>query len=102
MKIRKGDTVTVISGNDKGKHGKVLAVLSSRESIVVEHLNMKKRHVRPRAQGQKGELVQVAAPIRVSRVMILCTKCSKPTRVGYVFDAAGKKQRVCKRCGVGI
>lgn len=99
MKIHKGDNVKIISGNDKGKQGKVLAAFPSRGSVVIENLNMKKKHVRPRAQGQKGELVRIPAPLRVSRVMLVCAKCSKPTRVGYMADESGKKERICKKCG---
>lgn len=102
MKIRKGDNVKIISGNDKGKSGKVIAVLSRRSSVVVENLNMKKKHVRPRTQGQKGELVRIPAPLRIARVMVVCGTCAKPTRVGYAVDGSGKKQRVCKKCGAGI
>ena len=102
MKIHTGDTIRIISGNDKGKSGKVLAVLPSRLSVVAENLNMKKKHVRPRTQGQKGELVRIPAPMQVSRVMLVCAKCSKPTRVGYARDESGKKQRVCKKCGASI
>lgn len=102
MKIHKGDNVAIISGNDKGKQGRVLAVFPLRESIKIEGLNMKKKHVRPRTQGQKGELVRVPAALRVSRVMLVCAACSKPTRVGYAQDPSGKKQRICKKCGAAI
>ena len=99
MKIHKGDTIKIISGNDKGKRGKVLAVLLSRNSVVVEGLNMKKKHVRPRTQGQKGELVRLPAPLQVSRVMLVCAACSQPTRVGYTVDGTKRKERTCKKCG---
>ncbi len=102
MKIKKGDNVRIISGNDRGKQGKVLAVLPTRSSIVIENLNMKKKHVRPRSQGQKGELVRIPAPLRMSRVMVVCGACSKPTRVGYAIDGPGRKRRICKKCGAGI
>lgn len=102
MKIHKGDNVKIISGNDKGKSGKVLSVLPNRSSVVVEGLNMKKKHVRPRTQGQKGELVRIPAALQMSRVMVVCGACSKPTRVGYAADGSGKKQRICKKCGAGI
>ena len=102
MKIHKGDNVKIISGNDKGKQGKVLAVFPSRENIKIEGLNMKKKHMRPRTKGQKGELVRVPAALRVSLVMLVCGTCGKPTRVGYAADGSGKKQRICKKCGAGI
>ena len=99
MKIHKGDTIKIISGNDKGKRGKVLAVLPSRNSVVAEGLNMKKKHVRPRTQGQKGELVRLPAPLQASRVMLVCAKCSQPARVRYATDGMNRKQRMCKKCG---
>ncbi|MBI2640768.1 MAG: 50S ribosomal protein L24 [Candidatus Sungbacteria bacterium] len=99
MKIRKGDQVKIISGNDKGKQGKVLAVFSSKGKIVVEGLNIRKKHVRPKQQGKKGELVKIPAPLPVSRAMLVCPKCGKPTRVGSKINDPGRKARVCKKCG---
>lgn len=98
MKIKKGDTVKIISGNDKGKQGKVLRVFSSENKILIEGINLKKKHVRPKQQGKKGELVKIALPLEVSRVMLVCNKCGKPARVGYKFEN-GRKCRICKRCG---
>ncbi len=98
MKIRKGDQVKIISGNDKGKQGKVLVVFPEREKIVVEGLNIKKKHVRPKQQGKKGELVRIPAPFAASRVMIVCSKCGKAARVGHTLNS-GRKVRVCKKCG---
>jgi large subunit ribosomal protein L24 len=99
MKIHKGDTVKIISGNDKGKQGKVLAVFPKEEKIVVEGANIKKKHMRPRSQGKKGELVRIPAPLRVSRVMLWCPKCGKVARTSYELDNVGSKSRLCKRCG---
>lgn len=98
MKIRKGDTVKIISGNDKGKQGKVLSVSPKDGTIVIEGANMKKKHVRARQQGKKGEKVLVPAPVRTARVMLVCPKCGKPTRLGHQL-LQGQKLRVCKRCG---
>ena len=98
-KVHKGDIVKIISGNDKGKQGKVLSVFSKERKIVVEGLNIKKKHVRPKRQNQKGELVRVPAPFPVSRSMLLCARCAVPVRVGYKFTDSGKKIRVCKKCG---
>ncbi len=98
MKIRKGDNVKIISGNDKGKTGKVLSVLPERDLVVIEGLNMKKKHVRPREQGKKGELVRIPAPLQISRIAFVCPKCGKPTRVGYKI-VEGRKTRLCKKCG---
>lgn len=99
MKLKKGDTVKIISGNDKGRQGKIIAVFPDEEKIVVEGTNVKKKHVRPRQQGKKGELVKVPAPLSMSRVMFVCPKCSQPTRISYTKNDSGKKARVCKKCG---
>lgn len=98
MKVKKGDQVKIIAGNDRGKTGKVLAVLTNEGRLVVEGINVKKKHVRPKQQGRKGELVRVPAPIAISRVMALCAKCGKPTRIGYKNEGA-IKARICKKCG---
>lgn len=98
MKIRKDDQVKIIAGNDRGKTGKVLAVLSQEGRLVVEGINIKRKHVRPKQQGRKGELVRVPAPVQISNVMIVCSKCGKPVKVGYKTIGAGKI-RVCKKCG---
>lgn len=98
MNIKKGDTVKIISGNDKGKQGKVIAVIPFENRIVVEGMNIKKKHMRPRKQNQKGELVHIPAAFQASRAMIVCPKCSKPTRVKHAFDGSGKKIRACRAC----
>ncbi|MDP3770510.1 MAG: 50S ribosomal protein L24 [Candidatus Sungbacteria bacterium] len=99
MKIKKGDSVQIVSGNDKGKHGKVITVFPVENRIVVEGLNIKKKHVRPRKQGQKGELVKIPGSFSVSRAMIVCPKCDKPSRIKFGFNDAHKKMRLCVRCG---
>ena len=98
MKIRKGDNIKIISGNDKGKQGKVLAVFPNERKIVVEGVNIKKKHVRPKQQGKKGELVRIPAPFFASRVGLVCPKCGKPARAGYKITE-NKKFRICKKCG---
>ena len=98
-KIKKGDSVKIISGNDQGKQGKVLAVFPQDRKIVVEGVNMKKKHVRPKQQGKKGELVRMPAPFPSSRAMLVCGKCGKPTRAGHKINDSGTKSRVCKKCG---
>lgn len=102
MKFKKGDTVKLISGNDKGKQGKILAVLPVKGTMVIEGLNLKKKHVKPRQQGKKGELVRFPAAVAQSRAMLVCPACARATRIGMQRDAAGKKVRVCKRCGKEI
>lgn len=101
MKLKKGDNVKIISGNDKGKSGKILAALPRIDRIVVEGVNMKKKHMKPRQQGKKGELVRIPAPFPVSRAMFVCPKCNKPARIGYSTKPQGK-ERVCKKCGAEI
>jgi large subunit ribosomal protein L24 len=99
MKIRKGDTVKIISGNYKGKTGKVLVVFPKKERAAVEGVNLKKKHVRPRRQGQKGEVVLIPASLPLARMMLLCLKCGGATRIGYRIGEQGRKTRVCKKCG---
>lgn len=98
MKLKKGDQIKIISGNDKGKKGKIIAVFPAEGKIVVEGLNMKKKHVRPKQQGKKGELVRLPVPFQASRAALVCTKCGKATRIGYSSGSAGKT-RTCKKCG---
>lgn len=97
-KIKKGDIVKIISGNDKGKQGKVLSVLPKERKIVVEGVNIKKKHVRPKQQGKKGELVRIPMSFPVSRVMLICAKCGEAARVGYKINSPGQKARICKKC----
>lgn len=99
MKIRKNDIVKIISGNDKGKTGKVIRVLPHVKKIMVEGVNVRKKHVRPKRQGQKGEVVRIPAAFSISRVMMVCSKCAQPTRSGYAISDAGIKVRICKKCG---
>lgn len=89
----------MIAGNDRGKQGKVLSVIPHQGKIIVEGINMKKKHVRPRQQGKKGELVHIPAPFQASRAMIACSRCGKPARIGIKINESGLKARVCKKCG---
>lgn len=99
MKLKKGDTIKVIAGNDKGKTGAILTVFPKEGQVLVEGVNVKKKHVRPHAQGQKGEIVQLPRPFRSSRAMLVCPKCGMPTRVGRRVSREGDTTRVCKKCG---
>lgn len=101
MKLKKGDNILIISGKDRGRKGKVLEILPKEGKIVVEGLNTQKKHRKPRRQGQKGEIVEVAVPISASNVKIICTKCVKPVRIGYKVTG-DKKYRICKKCGEEI
>ncbi len=96
-KIQKGDTVKVIAGKDKGKTGKVVHVAVARGTVTVDGVNTHKRHVRPKRQGEKGEVVEKSAPFALSNVLVVCPSCGKPTRVGVKRTAKGGT-RVCKHC----
>ncbi len=97
MWLRKGDTVKVIAGKEKGKTGKILRVIAEKNKVVVEKLNFVKKHQKPDAKG-KGGIVEKEAPIHVSNVMIFCNKCNTAVRVGHKFLEDGKKVRVCGKC----
>jgi large subunit ribosomal protein L24 len=101
MKIKKGDTVKIITGKDSGKTGTVIRAYPQERRLVVEGANLIVKHVRARKQGEKGQKLYIPARIAVSKVMLVCKACSKATRVGYrMRDADGKKEkiRVCKKC----
>ena len=83
MKIKKGDTVLIISGKDKGKKGKVLEAMPRQNRIMVEGVNIVKKHRRPKSEGEKGQIVELVKSIDVSNVKLICPKCAKSTRVGY-------------------
>jgi len=99
MKIRKGDTVKILSGKDRGKTAKVLRVDSKKGAVLVEGMNLKKKHVRPKRQDKKGEIILIPTPFQISKAMLLCPSCKKPTRVGHKENNSGMKIRVCKKCG---
>lgn len=101
LHVKKGDTVVVLSGKDKGKRGKVLSVDPKTRKVVVEKINMASRHQKPRKQGDEGGIIQKEIPLYASKVMTVCPKCSKPTRVAHKIEG-GKKVRVCKHCGAEI
>ena len=98
MKIKKNDQVLIISGKDRGKHGKVLDVFPESRKVVVEGANIRKKHVKPKKSGEKGQIVEMPASFSISNVKLICSKCGKPTRVGYKL-IEGKKYRICKKCG---
>ena len=101
MKMKKGDNVIVISGKDKGKTGKVTRALPREGKVIVEGVNIKKRHKKPRKSGQKGQIVSFASPINASNAMIIDPKTGKPTRSGMkVVD--GKRVRIVKRSGTPL
>lgn len=97
MNIKKGDTVVVITGKDKGKSGKVLEVFPKQNRVLVENINIVSRHTKPKSAQVKGGIIKKPAPINASNVMVLCD-CGKATRVAYKL-VNGKKVRICKKCG---
>ena len=98
LKIKSGDTVLIQVGKDRGKTGKVLRVFPRELRLVVEGRNIVKKHVRPRRAGEKGQRVEVPAPLPVARVLLVCPSCQKATRVGLRRTAEGRRERLCKKC----
>jgi len=101
MKIKKGDQVKSILGKDRGKIGKVLRVFPETDKILVEGLNMIKKHIRPRKEGEKGQRLELPAKVNASNVMLVCPKCGKTVRVGYK-RTNDKALRICKKCNSEI
>ena len=97
MKIKKGDTVKILTGKDRAKTGKVIKVYPKEEKVTVEGLTIYKKHVRPKRQGEKGEVVQVVRPIHFSNVALFCVNCGKAVRVGFRQEEK-QKVRYCKNC----
>lgn len=97
-KIRKGDTVRVITGNDRGRVGTVLQVFPKEHRIVVKGVQMITRHLRPSAKHREGGIVQQEGTLALSNVLLVCPECDRPTRVGFVITEAGEKLRQCKQC----
>ena len=101
LHVKKGDTVEVISGRCKGQRGKVVATAPSEGKVMVEGVNMVSKHLKPRGQQQQGGIIKTEGPLYVSKLMVVCPKCGKPTRVGKkIVD--GKKVRVCKKCNANF
>ena len=101
MRIKKGDNVQILSGNDKGKTGEVLEVIPKADKIIVKGANIRKKHVKPRKQGEEGGIISVECAIPSSKVNVVCPKCGKATRVGYSVEK-DEKVRVCKKCGAKL
>ena len=101
MRIKKGDTVEILSGNDKGKQGEVLTVIPKTEKIIVKGVNIRKKHVKPRKQGEEGGIIQTECAIHSSKANVVCPKCNKATKIGYNVEN-DEKVRVCKKCGAKL
>lgn len=102
MNVKKGDTVIVLSGKDKGKQGKVQVVIPSDRKVVVEGVNIVTCHTKPRRQGEQGGIVKREGALRACKVMKVCPKCDKPTRPAHKILDNGAKVCVCKHCGAEI
>lgn len=98
MKIKKEDTVKVITGKDKGKSGRVIKVFPKVNRATVEGINLVKKHMRRTQENQQGGVVSVERPIHISNLKLFCKQCNRASRVGFSFDKEGKKQRICKLC----
>ena len=101
MKIKKNDTVLITSGDDRGKKGKVIHVDPAKGKVQIEGANILKKHVRPKKEGEKGQIVEKPGFISASKVVLICSKCNKPTRAGYNVTEKGKT-RICKKCSAVI
>ncbi len=99
MHVRKGDVIQVIGGKFRGKRGKVLRVDRDRERVLVEGVNLVKRHSKPNQKLPQGGIVEKEAPLAVAKVMVVCAACGKPSRLGHKFLPDGTKSRTCKNCG---
>lgn len=98
MRIKTGDKVQVLWGKDKGKTGKVLQIFSDRNKASVEGINLMTKHLKQKRQGEKGQKIQFPSPIPMDKIMLVCPKCAKPTRVAIKILDTGKRARTCKEC----
>ncbi len=101
MKLKKGDNILIVSGKDKGRTGKITRAVPRELKILVEGINLKKKHVRPKRDGEKGQIVEIPAAFDVSDVKLICPKCGKATRVGSRIEK-DRKFRICKKCNQEI
>jgi large subunit ribosomal protein L24 len=97
MKIKKDDIVLIISGKYRNKTGKILKAFPKKSQVLVEGINLRKKHQKPKRTGEKGQIIEMPAPLATSNVQLICPKCKKATRVGYRIEG-GKKYRICKKC----
>lgn len=100
--VKTGDTVTVLSGKERGKKGKVLAVSPKEGKVIIEGVNMVTKHVKPRRMGEAGGLVKAEGAMYACKVQLVCPRCGKPTRVGHKVQENGTKERICKKCGESL
>ena len=100
--VKTGDTVVVLSGKDKGKKGKVMAVSPSEGKVIVEKINMVSKHVKPRRMGEPGGIIKAEGAMYASKVQVVCPRCKEPTRVGHKIYEDGTKSRICVKCGEAL
>ncbi len=102
MYIREGDTVSIISGDDKGRKGKVIRAIPQDGVIFVEGINMRKKHQKPRKEGEKGQVITKEGALNSAKAMIVCPKCGQASRIGFAKNKIGKEKsrttRICKKC----
>ena len=98
LRIKKGDTAVVMTGKNKGKKGRILSVNPSKERVVIEGINIVKKHTKPNKKYTQGGIIEKEAPVHISNVMLQCPKCNKPTRIGNAVLDDGRKLRTCKKC----
>lgn len=98
MKLKKNDTVTVLKGKERGKKGKILKLNPERMCAIVENVNMVKKHMRKTRDNPKGGIITRESPVKIPNLMLVCPRCSKPTRVGFLLLTDGSKKRVCRKC----
>lgn len=98
FKIKKNDTVQVLTGKDKGKRGEIIRVIPKKDRVIVSGVNIVKKAVRPRSNQDQGGIIEVEAPVHISNVGLVCKKCGRPVKIGYKIDG-DKKVRVCRKCG---
>ena len=100
--VKTGDTVVIMSGRERGKQGKVLAVSPEEGKVIIEGRNMVTKHVKPRRMGEQGGIVKAEGALYACKVQIVCPHCGKPTRVGHKLYEDGTKGRICKKCGESL
>ena len=98
MKLKKGDTILVTVGKDKSRQGKIEKVYPKKKKVLIQGLNVYKKHLKAQSKDKPGGIIEFSRPLPVSNLILVCPKCKKPTRVGYVFNKQKKKHRVCKKC----
>lgn len=106
MKLRKGDTVKIIAGKDRGKQGKIEKIFPKPGKVLIPGINIYKKHAKPRGEGKPGGIIDLVKPLPVANIALLCPKCGKPTRVGFQVDKSGDlprrgkagKHRICRKC----